>query len=638
MRNPSTLNPLPRFAVRSRNFALYALITVCADSTMVTSAHAAGSVGILGTPGCTHATIADAIAAAGPGDVIVVRPGTYYENFGTISKNVRISSGNAFCSATATSGAIIDGGGAQIAKTMANVRFSNITLQNGAATNGGLLEVGSGTLTLNSAVLTNGVAESHGGCVYATGGAVNVIGASHFSNCEALSGNGGAIYGWFSDISITDDSVLEYNYAANEGGAVFSGLATLTIDGNATLQSNEAHGGGAICLFDSDAQIADYAQVGPDNVAERTGGGIAVQHSQGVSVLVEIMDNAAVIENEVTSALGMGGGIALLQDISSGFIYMTLAISDWAKVDGNEAEAGGGVYAVNGLITMTHWSSIEDNRANSGAGISMLSGSLEVNGGEFMRNIASTRAGGVYATDASVLLENSHFGGNLALNGDGGALFASGDGSDVTIDNEPQWCLALWLGTNDYCSSFVGNLASARGGAVFLGGGVADIDHTAFIGNLGNDGFAIFADQASLDADNVLIADNSGPTTAAAVATTDHMTLDHATVANNNGDAVRYKPGASGHVRHSIVWSNAGGLFLNFWSSATNNILQSVVGGVHSGTMPFNPQFVTNWRGDYRLGSTSPAIDAATSSIVLDLDRVIRPQGAANDLGAFEYF
>lgn len=34
----------------------------------------------------------------------------------------------------------------------------------------------------------------------------------------------------------------------------------------------------------------------------------------------------------------------------------------------------------------------------------------------------------------------------------------------------------------------------------------------------------------------------------------------------------------------------------------------------------------------------SPAIDAATSTILVDLDRVIRPQGAANDLGAFEYF
>lgn len=236
------------------------------------------------------------------------------------------------------------------------------------------------------------------------------------------------------------------------------------------------------------------------------------------------------------------------------------------------------------------------------------------------------------------MLENSHFAGNLALDGDGGGVFATGDGSDVTINNEPQWCISVWLGANNYCSSFVGNLASDRGGALFLGDGTADIDHTAFVGNLANDGFAMFAEYASVDADNVLFADNSGPNTAAAVVATTNMTLDHATVAGNNGVGVRFAPIAAGQVRHSIVWSNVGGLVLGLGATATNNILQSVGGGLHWGTMFVNPQFATTLRGDYRLASTSPAIDAATSTILLDLDRVIRPQGVANDLGAFEYF
>ena len=280
MPNPPTSAPRSPFIVRWRCFALCAFVVVCTDTAVATSAHAAGSVGILGTPGCSHATIADAIAAASPGDLILVRPGIYYENLGTISKNVRIASGNLSCSLKAASGATIDGSGSQIARINANVRFANITLQNGAATNGGLLEVSSGTLTLDSAVLEDGVAD-YGGCVYATGqsSSVHVEGASHLSNCDAVDGNGGAIYGWFSDIWITDDSILEYNYASNEGGAVFSGQAMLTIDGNAQLRANEAHGGGAICTFDSDLEVADYAQIGPDNVAEAAGGGIAVQHT-----------------------------------------------------------------------------------------------------------------------------------------------------------------------------------------------------------------------------------------------------------------------------------------------------------------------------------------------------------------------
>jgi hypothetical protein len=65
--------------------------------------------------------------------------------------------------------------------------------------------------------------------------------------------------------------------------------------------------------------------------------------------------------------------------------------------------------------------------------------------------------------------------------------------------------------------------------------------------------------------------------------------------------------------------------------------------GSTTGTITADPQFVNyqaNGTGDYRLKSTSPAIDkgTATSAPTTDIDCYARPRGAAHDIGAYESF
>lgn len=77
----------------------------------------------------------------------------------------------------------------------------------------------------------------------------------------------------------------------------------------------------------------------------------------------------------------------------------------------------------------------------------------------------------------------------------------------------------------------------------------------------------------------------------------------------------------------------------NLVNSSGTNV--SVKGAV-SGTISSNPLFVNyqvNGSGNYRLSSSSPAIDRGTASLApkVDLAGVARPRGAALDIGAYEF-
>ena len=620
--------------------ALTTLATAFMALGVPNTSHAANLVGIAGSGGCSFPTIAAAIAAASPGDTILVSPGTYLENLGTLSTSLTISGADATCSTSVASGAIIDGSGMQIAYVTEPVTFTNITLQNGAASEGGLLHAVD-DLTLDSAILLDGQAD-FGGCVYAVGADLNVRGSSLLRGCEAVSDHGGAIYARSAQVHITDDSVLEENVAAGEGGAMFVGLSDTLINGNAQLRDNMAHaGGGGICLWEGALELSGHAHV-DDNTAQHAAGGIAVQHSNPSDVWIDIRGRASVSRNLVLSTSGQGGGVGVFGN-SEGLLYLHLDVSGHARIEDNEVSnvngTGGGIRANYGDIRIRQQAYVDGNRASSGAGVFVLYSELETNGGEFWRNIASENGGGIYAMRSTSYINNSNFGANLALDGDGGGIYTGGDTSDLTVTNDGEYCLNLWAGTNNYCSAFIGNLAAGFGGAVYAEQGPVLIQHTAATGNIAHDGFGYYGDAgANTLLENVLFAENSGPDDAAAVYSDGWMSLSHVTVAANLGVGVRYGPGATGFVTNSIVWANHDGLYLDGGALAATNILQSVVGGLHSGTIFAAPHFTTTARGDYRLGPGSPAIDAASSSITLDLDHALRPNGVANDLGAFERY
>jgi hypothetical protein len=67
--------------------------------------------------------------------------------------------------------------------------------------------------------------------------------------------------------------------------------------------------------------------------------------------------------------------------------------------------------------------------------------------------------------------------------------------------------------------------------------------------------------------------------------------------------------------------------------SGTGSFSHNLVGS------SYNPLFVNPSAGDFHLQAGSPAIDAGTmiALVATDFDGIPRPQGAAYDIGAYEY-
>jgi hypothetical protein len=119
-----------------------------------------------------------------------------------------------------------------------------------------------------------------------------------------------------------------------------------------------------------------------------------------------------------------------------------------------------------------------------------------------------------------------------------------------------------------------------------------------------------------------------------------------------HGDSGATSAGTSNnYVANNIVYRNAYGITemgkVGGNNRYPNNLVFNtgrswLVKGAVTGTVAAEPQFVNyqvNGTGDYRLKSTSPAINkgTATSAPTVDIAGVARPRGGAIDIGAYEF-
>jgi hypothetical protein len=85
-------------------------------------------------------------------------------------------------------------------------------------------------------------------------------------------------------------------------------------------------------------------------------------------------------------------------------------------------------------------------------------------------------------------------------------------------------------------------------------------------------------------------------------------------------------------IRNNILWNNAGGI------SDVSATGETISNNLNPSTNSVNPLFVNQGALDFRLQSTSPAINAGftVAAVPTDIVGTTRPQGASYDIGAYE--
>jgi CSLREA domain-containing protein len=325
------------------------------------------------------------------------------------------------------------------------------------------------------------------------------------------------------------------------------------------------------------------------NSAALRGGGISNLAGTLTLTNSRVADNSAQI----------GGGISLRLG--------TLTLTN-STVAGNSAfigdlhvPGGGGIDAFQVTATLTNTRIVDNSTASEGGGIRAIESRFTLTKSTVAGNSAGdSGAGGIFNGGGRFTITGSTISGNSAVSLRGG----SGGGILIATFREP----ATLILTN---STVSGNSARAGGGIVQFGPFTV-ITNSTVVGNSAEQGGGIFSsgDVSRPMLTNSLVAQNSAPTGP------DLLTLFGATVG----------------ARFSLIGNGSG-----------NSITITNGNQVGTASNPIDPKLgpLANNGGPTRTHALllgSPAIDAASTPDCPTTDQrgVLRPQGAACDIGSYE--
>jgi hypothetical protein len=310
------------------------------------------------------------------------------------------------------------------------------------ATGGGIRDQNNVSLTLNTMVITNNVAEADGGGVVMENG-MNIgtwtltVNASLISNNHSGDAGGGIDTDGTGTVFINPGTVITGNSDVNQGAGVYidtiaMGMAdpgasmtmtgTVVSDNQATNVGVTGSGGGTMTIDSSTVE---------DNFSGGSGGGFSDENNMGTLVVRNsvFLDNSAVMD---------GGGI---QEGGPGTMITNTVI------EGNTASNTGGGLFLNGIGVSIQNTTIANNTAENGGG------GLEI----------QTTGGGTTITNATITGNSAT--GNAAppSNGPPPTSTASGGGIEAPATSFTDSLTLL----NDTIN---GNFASGGGGGIFWGG------------------------------------------------------------------------------------------------------------------------------------------------------------------------
>lgn len=326
------------------------------------------------------------------------------------------------------SGVVLDGNKTAYYGGAVNALGANATIKDNTQIKNSIGATGAAVCMRDNAVyefenvvLSNNIATSGSGVIYATGNAtLNIKGLVASNN---KNNNGGVLYTSGSAVTTISDSQFNANTAVSYGGAIdhrSSGKLTIT---SSTFTDNKAGiSGGAInakgtgkveiinCDFDGNETEATKTESG--NIA-RGGGAIFVTSVGDVSVT--------------------GGS----------FTNNNAAGTSDATTAGKEMTDCGGAICIDGGNLVVNNATFTGNTANNGAAIGTSRSTetaMTINGCTFSENVAEKNGGGVYIQNGvknetdSIVLNDCVFTSNTAKTASGASVYIRTD-SSATINN-----------------------------------------------------------------------------------------------------------------------------------------------------------------------------------------------------------
>lgn len=347
---------------------------------------------------------------------------------------------------------------------------------------------------------------------------------------------------------------------------------------------------------------------------------------------------------------------------------------------GNTGVAGG--ISISGINCNVSRCTIANNTAGSSAGLYLYAttGGVSITSCNFTSNTATTGNGsgmGGYinaGVQEPINISNCSFTSNTS-SASGGALYIN---FSVTPSNKVNVTGCTFTSNN--ANTALGS--SVGGGAVILNSGVFLVDKCIFTNNhsTASNGGAIVANSNAITISNSTFIGNTSAANGSAIYCVKSTTINNCVVAGNTGTTAIYvyaSAGVSGTFNNVTVASNlnvAGtpvGINLNaalVASTFTNCLFYNCNTSPIKFTGSFPPvvtytgfdtdvsvpafattgcintitaeSFVDAANNNYHLVAGSKAVDAGYTVVACspDIDNVARPQGAAYDMGAYEYF
>ena len=419
------------------------------------------------------------IRGAGVGDTVISGAFGWYNAFAFGSTNLTLEDMTIYDTDHQMGGSDYQGGAVEMQNgdlTVNNVAFNNYGVD---YSNGGAIAIESGDLAITDSFFDQTTGFDFWWAVRGSGGAIwsyhensepstiSITGTEFINNHS--SGQGGAIWAYCADATITDSSFYD-NTTGSKGGAIAAisdGDCTgaLTID-QSTFEGNyvpRAHGGdggsqggahmgGAIFSVGQDMTVTDSSfgadAPGAANYANN-GGAIAMRdNTTGTAKLTvsnsDFEDNYANING---GALWLACVDATITGDSAGTFdsYMEGSSSNFWS---NQARGLGGaiyMYANNGSscngasADLTIDGVVFDwNFASGGGAIANRQTSTDIDGLEvsnsvFVANKAKFDGGAINTDEIDVSVDQSGFIGNISQKGSGGAVELSGNGQTITV-------------------------------------------------------------------------------------------------------------------------------------------------------------------------------------------------------------